>query len=69
MWIRSQDKKQLIKATQLDVNLQGRICAEGYTENGCFMGEYESQERAIEVLDDIFSKIIQGFTTYQMPIK
>ena len=62
LWIRSQDKMNLVKVRQVCVNYQNnkQIIAnyipELYENSGecCeFLGTYETKERAIEVLDEI----------------
>lgn len=52
MWIRSQDKKQLVKANDLYIATRGK----GYcisTGKGNDLGTYSSEEKAIKVLDMI----------------
>lgn len=52
LWIRSQDKLTLMKTTYVYVARE-EVCA--YDENKCWstIGVYETQERALEVLDEI----------------
>lgn len=52
LWIRSQNKKELIKINHLvliDEEIRGVI------DNGCYimLGSYKTKERALEVLDEI----------------
>ncbi|AJE09312.1 hypothetical protein [Clostridium botulinum] len=54
MWIRSQDKNLLINANMF--NASENIVFSGYEE----LGKYSSGERAIEVLDMIEDRIMQG---------
>ncbi|WP_069649666.1 hypothetical protein [Caloranaerobacter ferrireducens] len=78
MWIRSQDKKMLIKANVI------QVCSldDEYTQiwgyvneisepqyNGFILGEYKTEERALEVLDDIQNRIKEGISIYEMPEK
>ena len=52
MWIRSQDKRELIDASHAYVNESNciiSVCGEAY----CELGKYETRERALEVLDEI----------------
>lgn len=56
LWIRSQDKCILMKASYVYVARE-EVCA--YDENKCWsaIGVYSSQERTLEVLDEIQTKI------------
>ncbi|NFD28818.1 hypothetical protein EXN57_02125 [Clostridium botulinum] len=59
MWIRNQDKSVLGTLNVIQVNkniIYGNI---GGSENG-ILGEYETEERALEVLDMIEDRIMQG---------
>lgn len=62
LWIRSQDKMNLVKARQVGVNYQNnkQIIAnytpELYENSGEFvelLGIYKTKERALEILDEI----------------
>lgn len=62
LWIRSQDKMNLVKVRQVGVNYQNnkQIIAnyipELYENSGEYcelLGTYETKERALEVLDEI----------------
>ena len=62
MWIRSQNKKVLINTNEIWISddncsdSKTNIVAVNSTLNikgGFFLGDYKSEERAIEVLDDI----------------
>lgn len=83
MWIRSQDKKTLVYCTRLAVvgrTIQN-LPATGIEDDYDVMGKYESEERAVEVLDNIQSQlrstveVIRGVSSdnykqhfiYQMP--
>ena len=52
LWIRSQNKKKLIKVDMIEIDKQiegpAIIFSHEYT-----LGEYDSKERALEVLDEI----------------
>ena len=53
LWIKSQDKECLMKVDRLDYDLSNskhRIMANGYQT---LVAEYETKERALEVLDEI----------------
>lgn len=54
MWIRSQDKNLLINANMF--NASESIVFTGYEE----LGKYRSGERAIEVLDMIEDRVMNG---------
>ena len=59
MWIRSQDRKTLAKVTRLAVvgrTIQN-LPATGIEDDYDIMGKYESEERAVEVLDNIQSQL------------
>ena len=62
LWIRSQDKKNLVKIRQISLNYQNnkQIIAnympELYENSGGYyelLGTYKTKERAIEILDEI----------------
>ena len=69
LWIRSQDKTNLIKVDRLDVS-ENKIEANlNFYYNGCnyvVLGEYATKERALEVLDEIHGCIQTnaGFEMY-----
>lgn len=63
LWIRSQDQQVLKKADNLDIyTVYGRgIDEHDYyviEESGTDVGEYETKERAIKVLDEIHQRLI-----------
>ena len=73
LWIRSQDKEKLLKANDIGIsnnaiNEGGSIKFKGYKIVGYFdknteyeiLGTYETKERAIEVLDEIQDKMLNG---------
>ena len=62
LWIRSQDKMNLVKVRQIGVNYQdnkqiiANYTPELYENSGGYyelLGTYETKERALEVLDEI----------------
>ncbi|MDY2804534.1 MAG: hypothetical protein SOT91_04135 [Bacilli bacterium] len=66
LWIRSQDKKNLVKIRQISLNYQNnkQIIAnytpELYENSGGYyelLGTYKTKERALEILDEIQNKI------------
>ncbi|MDW0118558.1 hypothetical protein QTL97_16645 [Sporosarcina thermotolerans] len=75
LWIATQDDKSLINAKEITVD--GKKI-EGVIEGGAMhhwskiLGKYESNERSLEILNEIFTKIEEsnGFSmTYTMPKK
>lgn len=65
MWIRSMNKKHLVDVNHMYSNDKFQII----TTTNCFdneeyiiLGKYKSEERALEVLDMIQSRIIKGAT-------
>lgn len=61
MWIRSQDKKTLAYCTRLFVHgpyIQN-LPATGIEDDYDIMGKYESEERAMEVLDEIENQLFK----------
>lgn len=71
LWIRSQDRMNLVKINQVSINYQNNkqiianYVSEQY-ENGSeyyeLLGTYKSKERALEVLDEIQSILISKQT-------
>lgn len=57
LWIRSQNKECLMKVVKLDLdNDKTGIFCYSY-DDMALMGKYETKERALEILDEISSKI------------
>ena len=56
LWIRSQDKKKLCVAKffELDNDKTGIFCFNGESYS-IFAGKYKTKERALEVLDEIYT--------------
>ncbi len=81
LWVRSQDKTNLVKIRQISLNYQNNkqvianYIPELYENSGeyCeFLGTYATKERAIEVLDEIQNYILLPNTDnsayiYEMP--
>jgi hypothetical protein len=72
IWIRSQNKRILLNAVFFGIYGTAKIFAgntiEGEGANGHFVvGEYESEERAIEIIDSI-QQIAIASTIFQSPI-
>lgn len=82
LWIRSQDRMNLVKVRQVSLNYQNKkqIIAnhtpdlyENSGEYYEFLGTYKTKERAIEVLDEIQDLLQNAYVggsnrvVYQMP--
>ena len=82
LWIRSQDKMNLVKVRQISVNYQdnkqiiANYMPELYENSGEYyeiLGTYKTKERAIEVLDEIQDLLQNAYIgnvnriVYQMP--
>ena len=82
LWIRSQDRMNLVKVRQVSLNYQNNkeiianYIPDLYENSGEyyeFLGTYETKERAIEVLDEIQDLLQNAYTgnanriVYQMP--
>ena len=63
LWIRSQDKKLLYKPSNLEIYDGGNKSNNHFFIKDCgdYLGEYETEERALEVLDEIQNIIIGRF--------
>jgi len=73
IWIATQDDKSLVNVKEITVNgkkiegVLGSATMDYWSKN---LGKYESTERAIEVLKDIFTKLEESQSisvTYKMP--
>lgn len=54
LWIRSQDRKTILKAYRIDVDDKNIIVWDNnYQCSETYMGEYKTKERALEILDEI----------------
>ena len=82
LWIRSQDKMNLVKIRQISLNYSNKkqiianYTPESYENSGGYyelLGTYETKERALEVLDEIQrifynnQKYINNVVVYEMP--
>jgi hypothetical protein len=73
LWIFTQDKQSLIHAKEVTVKgvkLRGFVGSSTLDERSKELGKYESNERALEILNEIFTKIEEssGFSvTFTMP--
>ena len=74
LWIRSQDKKRLTKATDIRIGYLNTI---GWIIEDCDeLGTYKTEKRALEVLDEIQCHLVNindsrdsYFYVYEMPKK
>jgi len=69
MWIRTQDEKQLLNCNRIFV--EGSLIKVeilGLTDNIFTVGSYSTEERAINLLNDIQSYLFKDYA-YEMPSK
>lgn len=75
LWIATQDNKSLMNVKEVTVDgkkIDGVISSTSLDHWSKVLGKYESNERALEILEEIFKKIEEnsGSTvTYAMPKK
>jgi len=75
LWIATQDNKSLMNVKEVTVDgkkIQGVISSTSLDHWSKVMGKYESNERALEILDEIFTQIKESSgisVTYSMPKK
>jgi len=73
IWIATQDDKSLVNVKEITVNgkkIEGVLGSATMDYWSKTLGKYETTERAIEVLKDIFTKLEESqsiFVTYTMP--
>ena len=80
LWIRSQDRKNLVQIKQISINYyhNKQIIAnykpDQYENSGCYyelLGIYETKERALKVLDEIQayinSDVMFNLNVFEMP--
>jgi len=73
LWIRNQDRKELRSVRSIALKgrkVEGRTMSMGITApDQSTLGEYETEERAMEVLDSIQKKIYRSITVavFDMP--
>lgn len=74
LWIATQDKQSLVSVKEVTVNgkkIKGFVSS-GTLDEWSHLGKYESNERALEVLNEIFMKIEENngiSVTFAMPVK
>lgn len=75
LWIVTQDKQSLINVKEVTVNgkkIEGVIGSATLDHWGKVLGKYESNERALEILNEVFMKIEESngiSVTFTMPQK
>lgn len=89
MWLRSQNRRKLVNVNMVGVeqgttNFSVIASVDGNVDNSFIAGEYEAEERALEIVDQIQLRIVRGTTfdeiktggiktirdfVFQMPIK
>ncbi|MEC5423507.1 hypothetical protein QGM71_08360 [Virgibacillus sp. C22-A2] len=75
LWIATQDNKSLMNVKEVTVDrkkIEGVIGSTSLDHWSKVLGKYESNERALEILNEIFTKIEENngiSVTYTMPQK
>ncbi len=70
MWIKSQDKKKLIKTSYIGISEECKREILIDDNGGLIMSAvYETDQRALEVIKSIQRAIKKGETTYSLPEK
>lgn len=70
MWVRSQDKKMLVKVDCFVVSIRSILGFQGPDDaEGVILGTYDNYERACAVLNMLQNNCKRGFTTANMPQK
>lgn len=78
LWIRTQDRMRLVKPNRLAIKQETKSWGGDWyiyeSQNSLRYGTYDSKKRALEVLDEIVSRIEENMngpiqTVYEMPQK
>ncbi len=75
LWIVTQDEKSLMNVKEVTVDgkkIEGIIGTAAFDHWSKILGKYESKERALEVVSEIFTRIEESngsLITYKMPEK
>ncbi|QKG83672.1 hypothetical protein GXN76_03740 [Kroppenstedtia pulmonis] len=75
LWIITQNKQSLVNVKEVTVkgkNIEGIIGSASLDEWSKALGKYESKERALEILNEIFTKVEESngtSVTFTMPKK
>ena len=69
MYIRSQDKEELVKLSRLSINCSSNSYYISVPDVSPYhsIGDYKSKERCIAVLDELQIAIDRGLSTFNMP--
>lgn len=73
LWIATQDHKSLLNVKEVTIDgkkIEGVIGSTSMSHWSKILGKYESKERAMEVLRDIFTMLKENndtYVTYTMP--
>lgn len=69
MYIRSQDKEELIEFSRLSIDWSDDSYYISAPDISSYhsMGDYKSKERCIEILDELQIAIDRGLSTFNMP--
>ena len=69
MYIRSQDKEELVKLSKLSINCSSNSYYISVPDVSPYhsIGDYKSKERCIAVLDELQIAIDRGLSTFNMP--
>jgi hypothetical protein len=57
LWIMSQNKTELMKVVDFDIYDAGEPKTYVIESRGIILGNYKTQQRALEVLDEIYTKL------------
>ena len=67
IWIRTQDRKRLRLCNDIYANKKGKVSCAYDKEDDFIVGRYVSEERALEVLEEIQLKLRAGVYFFKMP--
>lgn len=69
MYIRSQDKEELVKLSRLSINCSNNSYYISVSDVSSYhsIGDYKSKERCIAILDELQTAIDRGLSTFNMP--
>lgn len=69
MYIRSQDKEELVKLSRLSINCSSNSYYISVPDISSYhsIGDYKSKERCIAILDELQTAIDRGLSTFNMP--
>lgn len=64
MWVRSQDKRRLLKVEDVRILGCSDGCSDIWANNNCNLGKYSTEKKALKVMDMIQETIIHNETVY-----